>query len=168
MKTTGLLVMGVAGSGKTSVGKALAARLGWEFYDADEFHPPSNITKMAAGIPLNDDDRAPWLQELHELLGRVLQAGRHPVLACSALKQSYRKILLESNSGLRVVYLKGDYELIRSRMIDRTDHYMKPGMLRSQFDTLEEPADAWMVDIARPVQDILETILKKLREEERE
>jgi gluconokinase len=168
LKTTGLIVMGVAGCGKTTVGKALASRMGWDFFDADGFHPPENVAKMAAGIPLNDADRAPWLAALHDLLTRTLRAERHPVLACSALKQSYRATLLAGNHGIRVVYLKGSCELILSRMTNREDHYMKPGMLRSQFDALEEPEDALTVDIARPVEKIVGEILQRLKTEERD
>jgi gluconokinase len=165
MKATGLIVMGVAGCGKTTVGKALAARLGWDFYDADAFHPPANIAKMAAGFPLGDDDRAPWLAALHALLARTLAAGRHPVLACSALKQRYREALIEGNQGICVVYLRGDYSLIRTRMNERTDHYMKPGMLRSQYDALEEPQNAVIVDIAPTVEEIVEQVLFLLNKE---
>ena len=164
MKTTGLIVMGVAGCGKTSVGKTLAGQLGWDFFDADDLHPPENVSKMAAGIPLTDQDRAPWLAALRDLLSRTLRAGSHPILACSALKLSYRKTLLDGNTGIRVVFLKGDYDLILSRMNERTDHYMKPGMLRSQFDALEEPADALTVDVARPLREIVETILHAIQE----
>lgn len=168
MKTTGLIVMGVAGSGKTSVGKELAARLGWDFFDADGFHPPGNVAKMAAGIPLEDGDRAPWLDALHDLLARTLRAGRHPVLACSALKQQYRDMLLKGNPGIRLVYLQGSYELILSRMTDRTDHYMKPGMLRSQYEALEEPQDALTMDITQSVEVIVEAVLHSLKMEERD
>jgi gluconokinase len=162
MKTTGLIVMGVAGSGKTTVGKALATRLGWDFFDADEFHPPSNVAKMAAGIPLTDVDRAPWLAGLHDLLAQTLRSGRHPVLACSALKRSYRTTLLQGNDGIGIIYLKGSYELILSRMTDRSDHYMKPGMLRSQFETLEEPVDALTVEVNPPPEEIVEFLYQTL------
>jgi gluconokinase len=166
MTTAGLIVMGVAGCGKTTVGKALAARLGWDFFDADGFHPPANVAKMAAGIPLDDDDRAPWLAALHGLLSGTLQARRHPVLACSALKQSYRETLLEGNEGIRVVYLRGSYNLILARMNARTEHYMKPGMLRSQFEALEEPQDALVVDITPTAEEIVENILYLLHKDD--
>ena len=166
MNATGLIVMGVAGCGKTTIGKALAARLGWDFFDADGFHPPANVAKMAAGIPLDDEDRAPWLAALHGLLAKTLQAGRHPVLACSALKQHYRETLLAGNDGVRVVYLRGNYEVILARMNDRTDHYMKPGMLRSQFDALEEPRDALIVDITPTAEEIIENILFLLHKDD--
>ena len=166
MNATGLIVMGVAGCGKTTIGKALAARLGWDFFDADAFHPPANVAKMASGVPLDDDDRAPWLAALHELLAGSLREGRHPVLACSALKQKYRDTLLAGNGGLRVVYLRGSYELILARMNDRTDHYMKPGMLRSQFEVLEEPQDALTVDITPTAEEIVENVLFLLHKDD--
>src|SRR5512133_642162 len=132
MKTNFFIVMGVSGCGKTTVGKLLAERLGWDFYDADDFHPPANIAKMAAGIPLNDDDRAPWLAKLHDLITTCLKENRPGVLACSALKERYRQILLASNDATRIVYLKGSFDLIQERMSARAGHYMKPGMLKSQ------------------------------------
>jgi gluconokinase len=167
MQATGLIVMGVSGCGKTSVGKALAAKLGWEFFDADSYHPPENVAKMASGIPLDDEDRAPWLAALNGLLARTLQSGGHPVLACSALKQSYRDQLVNGNAGLRVVYLKGEYDLIFSRMTARGEHYMKPGMLKSQFDALEEPADSITVEIDQPILKIVDCVLRELRAGER-
>src|SRR5690349_3315203 len=111
-----IIVMGVSGSGKTSVGKALAERLKWDFYDADDFHPPANVLKMANGPPLDDADRAPWLAALHQLISDSLRQARPGVLACSALKESYRQKLLQGNAGVQLVYLKGSYELIWSRM----------------------------------------------------
>ncbi|NJC95521.1 MAG: gluconate kinase [Anaerolineales bacterium] len=152
--------MGVSGSGKTTLGKALAQKLGWVFLDGDDFHPPANIAKMAAGIPLDDSDRAPWLASLHERLLSTLKADRHPVLACSALKENYRSQLLDGLQGIEVVFLKGSFELIRSRMSEREDHYMKSGMLRSQFDTLEEPRDALVLDISKPVDELIDVIIK--------
>jgi gluconokinase len=160
MRPIGLLIMGVSGSGKTTVGQALAQKLGWDFFDADDFHPPENIAKMEAGIPLNDSDRAPWLAALHGQLLSTLKAGHHPVLACSALKATYRAQLLEGMDGIAVIYLKGSYALIWSRMSTRASHYMKPEMLQSQFDALEEPADAIVLDVKMPVKDMLDTITK--------
>ena len=154
------IVMGVSGSGKTSVGKSLAEHLGWDFYDADDFHPPANIEKMADGIPLDDSDRAPWLAALHDLISSSLIQSRPGVLACSALKERYRRRLLEGNAGVQLVYLKGSYDLIWSRMIVRKDHYMKPHMLKSQFEALEEPSDALTVDISLPVDEILQVVKK--------
>jgi gluconokinase len=162
MSVSGLIVMGVSGSGKTTVGKALAARLGWEFFDGDDFHPAANKSKMAAGVPLEDADRAPWLETLHAKLETVLGEGRHPVLACSALKARYRDQLLRGNAGVRVVYLKGSFDLIQARMAERADHYMKPGMLQSQFEALEEPADALVADISVQPEAIAETVCRRL------
>jgi len=159
MKPTGFLVMGVSGSGKTSVGLALARHLGWEFLDADDFHSPANITKMAVGIPLIDTDRLPWLMLLHHRLETTLRAGGHPILACSALKEIYRRQLLENLDGMRVIYLKGTYTQINARMSKRDDHYMKPGMLSSQFEVLEEPTEALVIDISLPVDEIVWGVL---------
>jgi len=156
------IVMGVSGSGKTSVGKALAEYLGWDFYDADDFHPPENVSKMAAGIPLSDSGRAPWLVALHELISSSLMQDRPGVLACSALRERYRQQLLEGNAGVQIIHLKGSYELIWSRMSIRKDHYMKPHMLQSQFDTLEEPATALTIDISMPAEDVMKEILQHL------
>ena len=151
--------MGVSGSGKTTLGKALAQRLGWDFFDADDFHPPANIVKMAAGVPLSDSDRAPWLAALHEHLLSTLKSGRHPVLACSALKDKYRAQLLEGMDGIAIIYLKGSYDLIFSRMSIREGHYMKPEMLRSQFDALEEPKDAVVLDVEMSLEEMIDTII---------
>src|SRR6185369_4329143 len=147
MKIRFFIVMGVSGSGKTEVGRSLAKQLGWDFYDADDFHPPENVAKMAKGIPLDDSDRAPWLASLHNLIASSLKEDHSGVLACSALKERYRQQLMDGNSDVQLVYLKGSYDLIWSRMEQRTDHYMKPHMLKSQFDALEEPKNALIIDI---------------------
>ena len=152
--------MGVSGSGKTILGKTLATKLGWDFFDADDFHPSENISKMMNGIPLGDSDRAPWLASLHDQLLSTLKLGRHPVLACSALKASYRVQLLNGIDGIVSVYLKGNYDVIWSRMSLREGHYMKPEMLKSQFDILEEPQDAFVVDVSIPLIENLESILQ--------
>jgi len=163
MKTTHFfIVMGVSGSGKTSVGRSLAEHLGWDFYDADNFHPPANVEKMGNGIPLDDSDRSPWLASLHDLISSSLIHSRPGVLACSALKERYRQQLLGGNAGVQLVYLKGSYDLIWSRMIVRKDHYMKPDMLQSQFDALEEPSDALTVDISLSRDEILQVIVKQM------
>ena len=154
--------MGVSGSGKTTVGRLVAQRLGWDFYDGDDFHPPANMEKMAKGIPLEDTDRNPWLKILYHLISTCLEEGKSGVLACSALKQQYRQALLAGNPGVQLVYLKGDYDLIRSRMADRAVHYMQPGMLQSQFDALEEPQDALVVDISSTVEQIVEKIFQNM------
>jgi gluconokinase len=158
---TGFLIMGVSGSGKTTVGKALAQKLGWDFFDADEFHPAENIAKMAAGIPLNDSDRAPWLAVLHQLLSSTLKTNRYPILACSALKHKYRVQLMDGLAGLELLYLKGNYDLIWSRMSAREGHYMKPEMLQSQLAALEEPTDAFAVDISLSLNDMIDKILAR-------
>jgi gluconokinase len=159
MEINFFIVMGVSGCGKTSIGKALADQIGWDFYDADDFHPPANIAKMASGIPLNDADRAPWLAALHDLIETCLKEKRPGVLACSALKERYRQTLLSGNPGVQIVYLKGSYDLIWSRMQARAGHYMKPEMLQSQFATLEEPANALVVDIDLTVDEIVNNIV---------
>jgi gluconokinase len=159
MKIRFFIVMGISGSGKTSVSKSLARHLGWDYYDADDFHPPENVAKMTNGNPLDDSDRAPWLASLHKLISSALKADQPGVLACSALKEHYRQKLLEGNDGVQLVYLKGSYDLIWSRMEQRSDHYMKPHMLKSQFDTLEEPANALTLDISMSVTDIVEKII---------
>lgn len=162
MKTCFFIVMGVSGCGKSSVGKALAEKLGWEFYDADDFHPPANVAKMADGIPLDDSDRAPWLAALHDLISSSLKTDRPGVLACSALKDRYRQQLMDGNDDMQIIYLKGSYDLIWSRMEKRTDHYMKPHMLKSQFDALEEPMNTLTIDISMSTQDIVQEILKHM------
>ena len=159
-----IIVMGVAGCGKTTVGKALAEHLGWDFYDADNFHPPENIAKMANGIPLDDLDRAPWLASLHDLISSCLKRSQPGVLACSALRERYRRQLLEGNEDVQLVYLKGSYDLIWSRMEKRTDHYMKPQMLQSQFDALEEPTNALIVDISMSIDDLVQATLNQVEQ----
>ena len=164
MKHRFIIVMGVSGCGKTSVGKALAGKLGWDFYDADDFHPLENVAKMANGSPLDDSDRAPWLAALSNLISSSLKAGLPGVLACSALKEQYRQILLNGNEGAQLIYLKGTYDLIWSRMQKRINHYMRPHMLKSQFEALEEPVNAITVDISMPVEDIVREIRKQMEE----
>ena len=137
--TSVYVVMGVSGSGKTTVGQALARALDCPFYDADDFHPPENVAKMAGGVPLTDADRAPWLARLHKLLADHVQRKQTAVLACSALKEAYRERLRRGLSGVRFIYLQGDFDLIRERMQARENHYMKAEMLQSQFDALEPP-----------------------------
>ena len=141
------------------MGKSLAQSLGWDFYDADDFHPPENVDKMANGIPLVDSDRAPWLASLNELISSSLKADRPGVLACSALKERYRQQLTNGNEGVQIVYLKGSYELIWSRMEKRTDHFMKPHMLKSQLEALEEPTNALTMDISMSMDDIVQKII---------
>jgi gluconokinase len=164
MKPRFFIIMGVSSSGKTTVGKALAARLGWEFYDGDDYHPLVDIEKMTAGVALNDEDRLPWLAALQVMIAFGLKHDHPGVLACSALKESYRQVLLKDNQGVVIVYLKGDIDLIHTRMADRADHYMKPGMLKSQFEVLEEPVGALTMDISLSVETIVEKILETMKD----
>lgn len=157
-----IVVMGVSGSGKTTIGRLLAERLGWPFHDGDDFHPPANVAKMAAGIPLDDDDRAGWLAALAALIDDGLKHGQNGVLACSALKKAYRDVLRVDDAQVKFVYLRGDFETIRARMAKRKEHYMKEEMLRSQFEALEEPARAPAVDISLEPGEIVNTIMEQL------
>jgi len=161
VETQILLVMGVSGSGKTTVGKALAEALGWEFADADDYHPESNLEKMRQGQPLTDADREPWLRRLHELLEDHLRQHKPVVLACSALKARYREILVGDLPGTRVVFLSGSRELIEGRM-QRRIHFMPASLLGSQLSTLEPPSDAIVADIRKPVDAIVEAVLSEL------
>jgi gluconokinase len=156
-----IIIMGVAGSGNTTIGLLLAQELGWAFYDADDFHPESNRIKMSQGIALTDEDRAGWLISLRELIAQNIQQNHPMVLACSALKNSYRATL-EVNERVKFVYLRGTYEQIKTRLRDRAGHFMKAHMLDSQFQTLEEPQNALTVDITKTPQDILAMIRKGL------
>lgn len=154
-----VIVMGVSGAGKTTIGKRLATELGWAFYDGDDFHPPANVAKMRRGVPLDDEDRAAWLAALRALIETQLREGRSAVLACSALKHVYRERLQAEARHVRFVYLKGDFDLIAQRLQKRRGHFMPPQLLRSQFEALEEPHDAFVIDIARPLKKILAEIL---------
>lgn len=157
-----LIIMGVAGSGKTSVGKLLSEKLDWQYFEGDAYHPKENVEKMSNGIPLNDKDRMPWLLKLRSIIEDSLAKGTNIILTCSALKESYRKILKVSDE-VRFIYLKGGYELIEDRMMKRNDHFMKPGMLKSQFEALEEPKDALAIDIDNSCENIIDVILKNLK-----
>ena len=153
--------MGVAGSGKSTLGNALAQKLGWEFFDADDFHSEENIAKMKAGIPLSDPDRMPWLIALNHRLLSTLEEKRHPILACSALKETYRRQLLAGTHDIVIIHLKGTYDLIWSRIAAREGHYMKSNMLQSQFETLEEPDNALVLNSTMSLDEMLDTILAK-------
>jgi gluconokinase len=159
-----ILVLGVSGSGKTTIARKLAAALSGTFVDADDFHPPANIEKMSRGMPLGDEDRIPWLEGLAEELKARKGAPQPLVLACSALKHAYRVVLRKAFPELRMVYLKGDYDLVNARLMARKGHFMKSGMLGSQFADLEEPRDAFIVDAARSPEAILATLLESLRD----
>jgi gluconokinase len=156
-----VIVMGTTASGKTTIGSLLAKRLAWEFVDADDFHPPANVEKMRQGIPLTDADREPWLKALHDKIARWSAEGRSVVLACSALKQTYRDELRASD-GVKFVYLKGSYELFSQRVLARKGHFAKQDLLASQFATLEEPADAITVDAAPPPEEIVAEVRRQL------
>jgi carbohydrate kinase (thermoresistant glucokinase family) len=161
-KPKAIVLMGVSGSGKTSVGKRLSQLLGWPFFDGDDFHSEENKEKMAAGSPLNDDDRAPWLASLNDLLVENLNEGKSILLACSALKQDYRNQISEDTSGTIFVYLKGDFDVIFERMRVRTGHYMKAKMLESQFESLEEPTEVITIDVRKSLEEITKEIIAKL------
>lgn len=153
--------MGVAGSGKTTIGDLLAAQLGWEFVDGDSFHPPANIEKMSQGIPLTDSDRIPWLNSIREAMLQWQAQGRNVVLACSALKRSYRERLQISNE-VKLVYLKGSYQLLLERLHSRKGHYAGEQLLASQFADLEEPTDTLTIDMAGTPQAIVSEIRQRL------
>lgn len=157
-----LIVMGVSGCGKSTIGQMLADKFNCGFYDGDNFHPAENIAKMSQGIPLNDDDRAPWLRAIQQAAHQLIVEGKDGVFACSALKERYRAVLLENNPDTYFVYLKGSYETIWERMSARSGHYMKAGMLQSQFDALEEPANAITVNISDAPKTIVAEVLKQL------
>jgi gluconokinase len=157
-----VIVMGVSGSGKTTVGELLAARMGWPFYDGDKFHPAENVAKMAAGTPLDDADRAGWLAVLAGMIRAGMARGESGVIACSALKERYRASLRVDPQQVQFVYLKGSFDLIWERMQRRQNHYMKAPMLQSQFATLEEPLDVLTCDITEDPQQIVDTIIEHL------
>ncbi|MBD2294638.1 gluconokinase [Anabaena sphaerica FACHB-251] len=154
--------MGVSGCGKTTIGKLLADSLCWKFHDADTFHSPANIAKMQLGIPLNDADRMPWLEDLQDYIKSWLQENKNVVLACSALKASYRQILL-CDSRIQLVYIQGSFDVIQDRLRKRQNHFMGEKLLKSQFNDLEEPDNAIFVDVAEAPEVIVEKIRKALR-----
>ncbi|HEX3618813.1 MAG TPA: gluconokinase [Candidatus Udaeobacter sp.] len=159
-----VIIFGVSGAGKTTVGKLLAEEVGWHFYEADDFHSRANIDKMRRGIPLTDADRWPWLESLRQLIERSLKAGENAVLACSALKRAYRERLRVSDE-VKFVFLRGDYALIEKQLRRRHGHFMDPDLLRSQFADLEEPKPdehVITIDLGRTPQEIVEEIKRKL------
>jgi gluconokinase len=158
-----VVLMGVTGTGKSTVGKLLAAQVDWTFVEGDDFHPKANVEKMRLGIPLNDDDRKPWLDAIHRRLDQAGQRGENVVLACSALKHSYQHYLADySAETVRFVYLFGSPEVIRQRLASRTGHFMNPALLASQFEVVEPPEDAIRVDIIQPPPAIVAEIRSKL------
>jgi len=157
-----IVVLGVMGAGKTTVGTALAARLGWRFFDADDFHNPENWAKLSRGEALDDADRAPWLARLRDEIASLLARGESAVLACSALKQAYRDALVPANAqadAVRFVYLHADPQLTAKRLDERTGHRADAALLKSQFAALEEPRDALRVDTGAPVPQLVQTIV---------
>jgi len=157
-----LILIGPMGCGKTTIGKKLAEKLGWSFYDGDDFHPRENVEKMRAGLPLTDEDRKTWLENLHGYIQRWLMEGRNAILACSALKQAYREALGVDQDTVKTVYLKGSYELLRKRIEDRKHPYMNKDLLRSQIEAMEEPKGGLTVDISQTPEITVETIIKRL------
>ena len=157
-----IILMGVSGSGKTTIGQRLAQTSGWPFYDGDQFHPPANIAKMQQGMPLTDEDRWPWLHMLRARIETWVQQDMSAVLACSALKQAYREHLVIDEAEVKLVYLKGDYDLIHERLAQRRGHFMPPGLLASQFAALEEPKRGIVVDIVHPPETIVALIREQL------
>jgi gluconokinase len=160
-----LVLMGVSGCGKSTTGALLAGRLGWPFRDADSFHPPQNIAKMSRGTPLTDADRAPWLAAIAAWIDERLKAGGSGIVSCSALKRAYRDAIAGSRAGVRLVYLKGDKDLIARRMAARLDHFMPPALLDSQFATLEEPGPderPLVVPVAPQPGEVVELIVREL------
>jgi gluconokinase len=153
-----LLVAGVSGSGKSTIGGMLASQLGWEFHDGDSFHPPANVEKMRSGIPLNDAERIPWLAAMRGAIEACLREGRGAVFAASALKKSYRSALCDGLDGIGLVFLHGDYELIRTRMEARKGHYMAARMLQSQFALIEWPEGALEIDVRVSPEEAVRTI----------
>ena len=161
-----LVVMGVSGSGKSTVADRLAARLGWRYEDGDSFHPASNVAKMSAGQPLTDEDRRPWLQAIADEIDRLSAAGERAVIACSALKRAYREVLVHGRDDVRIVFLDGTQALIAGRLAARKGHFMPAGLLDSQFGTLERPAPdegAVTVSIDAPVEAIVDNIVRQLK-----
>ena len=163
--TSILLIMGVSGAGKTTIAKILAARLGWPFEEGDDLHPQANIDKMKAGIPLTDADRQPWLAQVAAWIDRQRASGEPGIITCSALKRSYRQIVIGDRPDVRLVYLRGGHDLIAARVAQRTGHFMPESLLQSQFDALEEPGpdeNPLIVDIGPPPGDIADEIVRRV------
>ena len=157
-----IVIMGVSGVGKTTVGQLLARDLNWPFIEGDDFHPPANVAKMAQGTALTDDDRWPWLDKIRELIDGLVASDQNAVMACSALKEEYRHHLRRGDTEVVFVYLKGDDQLIRSRLADRQDHFMNSGLLKSQFRTLEEPEEGLTMNVALEPREIVDAVKQSL------
>jgi gluconokinase len=161
-----VIVFGVSGAGKTTIGELLARELGWHFYEADEFHSHASVEKMRRGVALTDEDRWPWLEKLRELIERSVAANQNAVLACSALKRAYRERLRVS-AEVKFVFLRGDYAVIEKQLRQRSGHFMTPELLRSQFADLEEPKpdeDVVTIELGRTPQALVEEIKAKLHQ----
>lgn len=161
-----VLVMGVSGSGKTTIGRMLAAQLGWPYFEADDFHSAANKEKMSHGIPLDDGDRAPWLAAIRQRIDECVARNESAVFTCSALKESYRRVLMDRVPSISLVYLGGGHATLLARMRGRSGHYMKADMLRSQLTALEVPHDALMMDITQSPETIVAEIRRALNETE--
>jgi len=157
-----IILMGVSGSGKSTVGRLLADRLGWAFHDGDDLHPAENVRKMAAGTPLTDHDRGPWLARIGGVMRECDKAGRHAVLACSALRAAYRDELTRYGAAVEFVFLRGERNVISERLGKRRDHFMPPDLLDSQFAAIEEPTEAVVVDVAQSPDAIVTDIMREL------
>src|SRR5215510_11101247 len=156
-----IVLMGVTGSGKSTVGKLLAGQLGWKFVEGDDFHSPKNIAKMRRGEPLNDADRRPWLEAIREVIRTTIDRSENAVIACSALKESYRK-LLQIHGQVSFIYLKASMALIEDRLKNRVGHFMNPDLIQSQFDTLEEPEHALQIDARSTATEIVQVVRNRL------
>jgi len=161
-KPRAIILMGVAGSGKTAVGSRGAKRLGWLFLDADDFHPPANVEKMKRGIPLDDNDRAPWLERMHSELRRQIDEGHSVLLACSALKDSYRETLKDHLPEVRFVFLNVDRSTLLERLQRRQAHFFPKELLDSQLATLEAPHDAFVVNANGPIEEVVNSIVEAI------
>lgn len=158
-----VLLMGVCGTGKSTIGKLLGQELGWSFFDADDFHPPENVEKQRQGIPLTDDDRWPWLRNMHAKMLEMERLGESAIFGCSALKGSFRELLRDGLSRFCLVHLYGDKELIRERVANRKGHFMPASLVDSQFATLEAPDEALAFDVQLSPEEIVKQILKEIR-----
>ena len=160
-----VIIFGVSGAGKTTIGQLLAEEFGWRFYEADDFHSQANTDKMRQGVPLTDKDRWPWLESLRQVIKRCLAPGENAVLACSALKEAYRR-RLRLNADVKLVFLRGDYELIANQLQQRRGHFMNPALQQSQFADLEEPLPtegAVVIELGRSPRELVQEIKGKLR-----